>query len=745
MNQEIFWEKEPATEWLSAYPIGNGRQGAMIFGGWEEERVQLNLDSLWYGGHVDRINPDARKNLATVRSLILNGKIKEAETLLQYAFSATPQSQRPYQPLGDLTITWHSPATPYTDYRRALSLSRGLVEESFSLAHSNIKKTYLASFPDQVIAIHITSDSEAFSCSMLLTRGRFYEHAGKLDESSIFLSGQAGADGVHFLTGVKAICPGGSVCVIGEHLIVEGAKELTLLIAGETSFYEEDPRAAVVARLNRACEKGFGQILDDHLTDYQSLYERVSFHLDGADARDLPMSERLKNHGDDPRLAESYFQFARYLMISASRPGSLPLNLQGIWNEEMEPAWDSKYTININTEMNYWPADSCNLSECAEPLFSLIQRIRESGTRTASEMYGCRGFTAHHNTDIWADTAPQDIYVPASYWVMSSAWLCTHIMTQYRHTRDKTFLANLFSCLEEAVLFYEDFLIEDRGEFVPCPSVSPENTYRIADQTEGCVCAGCTMDAEILTDLFSDYLEAAQILGISNAITEKAAHMVKHFPALKVGKYGQLMEWREDYDEVEPGHRHISHLYGLYPSHQINWEHTPDLMRAAAATIRRRLEHGGGYTGWSCAWIICMYARLCDGEHAYANIQKLFAESTAPNLMDTHPRRNGCVFQIDGNMGAAAGIAQMLVQSTPERISLLPALPKAWADGSVHGLCLECGGEIAISWKNGIVTDLSLKAVSCNIKARLVGGGLEQVVSLKQGEVFSYSNSNAPV
>ena len=372
--------------------------------------------------------------------------------------------------------------------------------------------------------------------------------------------------------------------------------------------------------------------------------------------------------------------------MASSRPGSLPATLQGIWNEAMEPCWDSKYTININTEMNYWPAEMCGLAECHLPLFDHLFRMWENGRRTAGEMYGCRGFVAHHNTDIWGDCAPQDIYVPATYWVMGAAWLCTHIWRHYLYTCDREFLKKMYPILEDAVLFFHDFLMEVDGNLMTCPSVSPENT-------------------EILRDLMEGYLSASEVLQVKSQMVEDTKKILEKIPGLSIGRHGQIMEWREDYEEQEPGHRHISHLYALHPSWQITPDKTPELAEAAERTLERRLAYGGGHTGWSCAWIVNFYARLGRGEEALENLNRLWSRSTFTNLMDNHPMGNGFVFQIDGNLGATAAIAEMLVQSDPDRVILLPALPKQWREGCVRGLTAVGGILVDLSWKEGKMTE----------------------------------------
>jgi alpha-L-fucosidase 2 len=438
----------------------------------------------------------------------------------------------------------------------------------------------------------------------------------------------------------------------------------------------------VIDRLTQACKDGYDYIKEKHFEDYKNLFDRVKLSIDNS-------------------FAPLYFQYGRYLLISSSRKGSLPSNLQGIWNEDMQPAWDSKFTININTEMNYWSAETCSLPECHLPLFEHLKRMWKNGKYVADKMYGCRGFVAHHNTDLWGDCAPQDIYIPATYWVMGGAWLCTHIWNHYLYTNDKNFLQEMYPILKDAVLFFHDYLIEVNGELVTCPSVSPENTYIMPSGVKGCICYGSSMDIQILRDLFDGYLKASKELDIYDEIFEKTKEIINKLPKINIGKYGQIMEWQEDYDETEPGHRHISQLYALHPSHQITIEETPKLAKAAAKTLERRLSYGGGHTGWSRAWIVNLYARLHDGENALKNLNELWEKSTFENLMDNHPFRGGYVFQIDGNFGATAAIAEMLVQSYEDKVIILPALPKQWENGKVTGLTICGGAKIDIEWKNG--------------------------------------------
>ena len=392
----------------------------------------------------------------------------------------------------------------------------------------------------------------------------------------------------------------------------------------------------------------------------------------------------------------------------------------------MKPAWDSKYTININTEMNYWPAETCNLSECHLPLFDLIKRMVPNGRKTAKEMYGCKGFVAHHNTDMWADTAVQDIWNTSSYWVMGAAWLCTHLWTHYQYTGDKEFLKEAFPIMRESAEFFLDFLVEDEGYLKTCPSVSPENIFILPNGETGANTSGVTMDNQILRDLFSQCIEAAEVLEVDDEMNNQIKEAITKLVPTQIGKYGQIMEWAEDYEEVEKGHRHISHLYGLHPSDQITVDNNPDLAEAAKVTLERRLSHGGGHTGWSRAWIINLYAKLWDGEEAYENLIALYSKSTLPNLFDNHPP-----FQIDGNFGATAGIVEMLVQSNADRTLLLPALPKAWDSGHIKGICIVGGAEIDISWKDGNLTECIVYAKN-DISTELVYK--EKTYQLKLGK-----------
>ena len=736
---EKVWFDHPAGKWEEALPIGNGRLGAMIFGGLERERIALNQDSIWYGGPVDRVNPDARKNLDRVRSLLLEGKIPQAEELLCLAFSGTPQGERPYQALGDLEFFYRdvkpgeksdekpdeekcltkdkNPEDAYRAYRRELDLEKGIVREEYCIAGRKMKKEYFASYPHGLIVIRMQAEEGGISLDARLGRRKFYDHVGKLDDSTIYMDGTLGEGGVSWMAAVRAECKGGVCRVIGEHLVIRDAEEMVMYLGCETSFYEKNYQQKLRNKIDTAVSNGYEEVRRQHIADHQELFGRVSLRIGaedvetedvGTEGDHRSIEELLRagaEEGFNNSFATLYFQYGRYLLMASSRPGSLPATLQGIWNDAMEPCWDSKYTININTEMNYWPAEMCGLAECHQPLFDHLLRMWEKGRHVAREMYGCRGFVAHHNTDIWGDCAPQDIYIPATYWVMGAAWLCTHIWRHYIYTSDETFLKRMYPILEDAVLFFHDFLMEVDGKYMTCPSVSPENTYILPSGVRGCMGVGSTMDNEILRDLMEGYLKASDVLHKESEQVERTKEILGKIPGLQIGRHGQIMEWREDYEEQEPGHRHISHLYALHPSHQITLDKTPQLAEAARKTLERRLAYGGGHTGWSCAWIVNFYARLGDGEKALENLNKLWTKSTFYNLMDNHPMGNGFVFQIDGNLGATSAIAEMLVQSDENRILLLPALPKQWSEGSVRGIVAMGGVRINLSWKDGKLTE----------------------------------------
>lgn len=738
---QLFYTTPSGYDWNKALPVGNGKLGAMIYGEGSSEHFQLNEDSVWFGRKRDRNNPDALANLEKIRKLILEGKIPEAEELCKYALTGTPQSQHAYQTLGDVYFDYCGALNENRDFRRTLDLDTAIHASSITDSSTGVVyqvETFASQHYNCIVAQFTSSEKGRLDLAASLQRDCFYEtteHTG----DTLYITGNLGGGGMDFCCGMRFVSDGDSIQGIGEHLVTKDATKVTVFITALTDFRADDPRKEVERLLIRASAVCYEELRADHIKEYQSYFHRMRLCLDHEEELEkLTTDERLARIDDDHPdngLINTYMDFGRYLLICSSRGDCLPANLQGIWNRDYNPPWQSKYTININTEMNYWPAGICNLSDCQMPLFEHILRMLPNGLKTAEKMYGCRGFVAHHNTDLWGDTAPQDIYIPATFWVMGGAWLCTHIWNHYLYTQDVTFLEKMYPALKESVRFFLDFLIEVDGCYVTCPSVSPENTYVMEDGTRGCLTYGCTMDNEILHELFSHFKKAADVLQEKDKdFIEKVKEYEKKIAPIQTGRHGQIMEWQKDYEEAEPGHRHISHLWALHPAHQITKDGTPELCQAAETTLQRRLANGGGHTGWSRAWIMNMYARLWQGEKVYENLLQLFRHSTLPNLLDTHPP-----FQIDGNFGSIAAIGEALLQSTEERTVLLPALPRAWKNGTVTGLCGVGGIVYDLAWHDGVLTKVILHA-RCDATVRLRYQSSEKEIALKKGETSNVTS-----
>src|SRR5690625_4379566 len=544
------WFDKPAKNWEEALPIGNGRLGGMVFGTVHTERIQLNEDSIWYGGPMNRNNASSLKHLSKIRNLILDGQIEKAENLAITTMVRLTERKKNYEPLEDLILNYNHLRKTIDYYKREINLEEGLVSVRYNNENNIFKREYFSSYPDQVLVCRLESESDdaLFSFSLQFGRGAVEEDKShgadgairrvpgfhsNLDSISVekndilHINGSTGGKGVSFSCGIKVIAHGGDVKILGSEIRVENARNATIIIASSTTYRDEDPKTICIKRINAAAEKGYLALKTDHISDYQCLFKRVDLKICNKASTKMdkiPTNERLtrlQNGTEDLSLISTYFQFGRYLLIASSRPGSLPANLQGIWNKDMNPIWDSKYTININTQMNYWPAEVCNLSECHEPLFDLIENLRINGRKTAKEMYGCRGFVAHHNTDIWGDTAPQDISLTSTFWMMSVPWLCLHFWEHYQYTLDKDFLSRSYETMKEAAQFLLDFLIEDdSGNLVTCPSLSPENQYRTLDGKKAALCAGPTMDNQIIHAFCLSFIKSSEVIGINYEFVE---------------------------------------------------------------------------------------------------------------------------------------------------------------------------------------------------------------------------------